>query len=766
MIPKQLQNQDFRFIILKKKKKEPIEKDWQGTNNYKHSDPKLQAHLDNGGNSGIIGGFGNLILIDADSEEINEVCKQLPNTFTIKTGSPEAYKNHYYFITGKEMKPIRLSKEKVGDIGDIRSTGQYVVAPNSIHPSGNKYEVVKDIPIAKTTIAFVESIFKDYINLISSDDNGAKIKNNFPVDTKKRLSDFTKICNVPDYVLNNKMPENISKNNKLFPYVIDVLNARDVSDSLYEKLAEVQDHNLSAVSGWVKNAKEGTLAKTSCKKMLEYLNHYAPEIVEEICGKCKLYQKAKEEVEKKKEEELKQKLFEEHKEKISKDRDVNALLQNPDIFEIIDEEFDKKITGERKSRRAIFLSCCSIWVKNIKINQNLLVSSESSVGKSFVSKRIVQIFPKELYVYRTKITPEAFTYWKQDEDWDWDGKICYLEDISQGILDAPTFKIMCSEGSIATVVIKQKAVDIEIQGSPVMLVTTASTSPNSEILNRFQIIGLDESKEQTEDITLNQALELKDEGYDEKITDSLRLLERVNVTIPFALHVHSFISQSYNWNDVRMRRDFSRLLNLIKCSASLHQKMRKRNEQDKIIATEQDYEIARECINHIETTTLKGLTHKLKKAYDFCVKEQEFTAKDIHSKHPFVSQRMWYDYLDGLCERNLLTTELRSEEESKKRITWFFVPKSTSFALPEYNELIKIKMKNKDKNQGFASIVSNASLPSNASIVSNDTKKVGTNETNETNEREISIKNKKAIDSDGLDWEDEQAMEGKFKIKK
>jgi len=716
IIPEQLQNPEFRFILLRRKDKKPMEEKWQSKNNYKFDDEKLLKHIQEGNNYGIIGGNKNLIFIDADSEEINEKCKLLPDSFKIKTGSPELYKNHYYYFSDKEMKPIRLSKDKIGDIGDVRSAGQYVVAPNSIHPSGNKYEVVNNVEINKISEEFVKSIFKDYLDPISSANNEVKKKSDYKIDTTKRLSEFTKNCKVPDYVLNNKLPDNISKNWKLFPFVIDVFNARDVSDKLYESLAEMQDHSIGAVKGWVKSAKEGTLAKTSCKKMLEYLEHYTPELIEDICRECKLYQRIKKEREKQKEEELKQKLLEEHKNKISKDENVVGILKKKDIFSLIIKEFDKKIEGEDKSKKAILLSLCSVWNKDSEVPLNTLVSSESSAGKSFICKNIIKIFPRELVEYRTKITPEAFTYWKQDEDWDWDGKICYLEDITQSILDAPTFKVMCSEGSTATIVIKQKAVDIEIRGKPVMLVTTARTNPNIEILNRFQIISLDESKEQTKAIVFRQALQKNGIKYDEKITNALRLLKRKNVYIPYAENIANFLENNYNFESIRLRRDFSRLMDLIKCSAVLHQLQRKELDTETIEATEQDYLIASEVINYIQTATFKGLTHKLKKSFDCCKKLGEFTAKEIHAHYPFVNQKMWYNYLDDLCERGMLTAELKKTDDSKKQVTYYKINEESSFTLPNYEELLR--------NITLVTLVTNDTIDTNVTI---DTKKTANN---------------------------------------
>lgn len=388
------------------------------------------------------------------------------------------------------------------------------------------------------------------------------------------------------------------------------------------------------------------------------------------------------------------------------------ILKNPKLFDNLIKELDKRIEGEEKSKKAILLSLCSVWVNGSEVPLNTLVSSESSAGKSFVCKNIIKLFPKNMVVYRTKITPEAFTYWKNGEDWSWDGKICYLEDVSQGILDSPTFKVMCSEGSTATIVIKQKAVDIDINGKPVMLVTTARTDPNTEILNRFQIISLDESKEQTRKIIFKQAKQDNLKNYDEKIIDSLKILRRKSVHIPYAEKIAEQINQKYNFENIRLRRDFPRLLELIRNSACLYQFQREVNENNEIIANEQDYAIARECINYIQTQTFKGLTHKLKKAFDCCNQLGEFTAKEIHSKFPFCSQKMWYNYLDELAERSMLTSELRKTEESKSRVTFYKVTLGENFELPEFDKL--------PQNITNLTIVSNNSINSNLTIVQKD----------------------------------------------
>jgi len=291
VIPKQLQNSDFRFLLLRPKDKKPIPEmsKWQEIN-FEYNNPVLLEHIMKGNNYAIIGGYGNLILIDCDDPTITKLCEEnLPETFTIKTGSPEAYKKHFFFIADKKIKPIRLTKEKVGDLGDVRSVGQYVVAPNCLHPKGGIYKVEKDIPIMKITEEKILNVFKDYLEK----DYSNEFKE-YPLDTKLRATPYIRECRMPDYLLNKEMPKgNTAKNWKLFRYIVDILNNRQVKQEVYQGIARKQKHSDGAIKGWVMKAKEGKLGKSSCKLMREYINNYYPELKEEICGECPLYKKIK-----------------------------------------------------------------------------------------------------------------------------------------------------------------------------------------------------------------------------------------------------------------------------------------------------------------------------------------------------------------------------------------------------------------------------------------------------------------------------------------
>lgn len=142
MLPKQLQDESLGFVKLKSKSKIPFEKEWQ-RNPYKYAEISVWAAA--GNNYGVMGGVGNLVIIDTDETELSAfVFKQLPETFTVKTLKGF----HFYYVVPVVEKKIVLSKDGK-HFGEIISHRSQVVGPNCRHPSGILYTVERDSPIHK-----------------------------------------------------------------------------------------------------------------------------------------------------------------------------------------------------------------------------------------------------------------------------------------------------------------------------------------------------------------------------------------------------------------------------------------------------------------------------------------------------------------------------------------------------------------------------------------------------------------------------------------
>lgn len=341
------------------------------------------------------------------------------------------------------------------------------------------------------------------------------------------------------------------------------------------------------------------------------------------------------------------------------------ILKDPLLFERITRgELNKKVVGEIESIQAIFLTMTGILVINHHTaSYNLRVDSNSGAGKDLITWATSELFhngePRDAelgVVRRTRISPKVFNYWhvsKTDPTWTWYGKVCYLSDVSQEVLDSDVFKLMCSEGSSVTITLEGRAVDLEVKGKPVMIITTASVNSGNEMLRRFPILSLDESKEQTEGI-MNRTAQYAEEGrgveYDPKIKGALRLLERVRVKIPFAKKLVKHFPSDH----VIMRTHFNRLLDLIKASAALHQYQRQRDKEGYLIAEGLDYDIARIAI--IKTTSNRlmiPLSQKQKRFLKVIKDEfgsEEFKVSALLEYIKFLHQSNIYEYLDKLSE--------------------------------------------------------------------------------------------------------------------
>ncbi len=105
ILPVQLQNNDFGFVKLRGKTKKPFEKDWPDK---PYTYKEIQSWVDQGNNYGVQGGYGGLVIIDADSPEIDGIVKKcFPETFTVRTSKG----HHYYFFCEGINKKIVLKKD-------------------------------------------------------------------------------------------------------------------------------------------------------------------------------------------------------------------------------------------------------------------------------------------------------------------------------------------------------------------------------------------------------------------------------------------------------------------------------------------------------------------------------------------------------------------------------------------------------------------------------------------------------------------------------
>jgi hypothetical protein len=183
-------------------RKKPEGKDWTGPNgsNYAINDPVLAGYLAEGHNYGVVCGIAGITVPDLDDparlEELG-VMRRIPKTLQVQTGRGG---RHVYFDCPELDHQIGLYDPELKDedggplhLGEIQSKGQQVVGPGSIHPNGNRYEIINDAPIMSISKADLLKIF-DGLILTGLEDpaeesearrrkaGGSSIGDNIPID--------------------------------------------------------------------------------------------------------------------------------------------------------------------------------------------------------------------------------------------------------------------------------------------------------------------------------------------------------------------------------------------------------------------------------------------------------------------------------------------------------------------------------------------------------------------------------------------------------
>ncbi|MCK4270503.1 MAG: bifunctional DNA primase/polymerase, partial [Methanogenium sp.] len=119
-----------------------------------------------GGNYGVMPA-GGICVFDADNVlalSQDPIMCQMLNTFTVKSGRTSSMGAHFYFHC-PELEPKKfILHGGGGDYGDIRGSGApfYMVGPGSIHPSGEPYTILKDVPIKNISLNDIQHFISRY----------------------------------------------------------------------------------------------------------------------------------------------------------------------------------------------------------------------------------------------------------------------------------------------------------------------------------------------------------------------------------------------------------------------------------------------------------------------------------------------------------------------------------------------------------------------------------------------------------------------------
>ncbi|MEN8184960.1 MAG: hypothetical protein ABFS46_20760, partial [Myxococcota bacterium] len=275
------------------------------------------------------------------------------------------------------------------------------------------------------------------------------------------------------------------------------------------------------------------------------------------------------------------------------------------------------------SRRMVFLAAVS---GHLRDPVHIVVHGESSGGKNTLVWTATRPLPEDRVLAVSGLSTHALEYRG--------GRIegVLFIDEAEGQRDADYgLRVAMSEGRITRLTVNRSSSgqlvgqELEIEVLASVITTTTATALHAENATRTFDVWIDESEELTALVNAAAAADAAgDTAADvseqlEIFRAAMSLLESVDVAIPYA----DRIASEFPTRPLRSRRDFRRLLTLIRAHAGLHQRQRERDDRDRVVAHVDDYAAVHPLLQAVLAPSMTGLTEK---ALAICELHQELAA--------------------------------------------------------------------------------------------------------------------------------------------
>jgi hypothetical protein len=280
--------------------------------------------------------------------------------------------------------------------------------------------------------------------------------------------------------------------------------------------------------------------------------------------------------------------------------DAQAMLQSESLLQmVIDDVASMGVAGERELVASIYL----VGVSRLLARPlAAIVQAPSSTGKSFVLEKTTKLFPPETTICATSLTPQSLFYLKPGSlvhKFIVAGERSRIEG-DEAAESTRALREMISGGRLSKLVpVKEAggmATKLIVQEGPIAFVeSTTATAIFDEDANRCLMLAADERREQTVEVIARLAASYTGaiapdvESVVNRHHAAQRMLQGKSVVIPFA----DQIASRFDSERVEARRAFPHLMSMVSASALLHQFQRRTDGADRLIASIDDYMVAR-----------------------------------------------------------------------------------------------------------------------------------------------------------------------------
>jgi hypothetical protein len=359
---------------------------------------------------------------------------------------------------------------------------------------------------------------------------------------------------------------------------------------------------------------------------------------------------------------------------------AQALLTDPDLFEkvIIDVGL-LGVAGECELTATIYL----IGTSRLLIQPlAAIIQGPSSSGKSYLIEKTAELFPPEAVIHATQMTPQALFHMRPgslvhrfvvagersraENDERAEATRALREMLSSGKL----VKLMPTkiDGRITTEQIEQ-------EGPIAYVESTTLSKVFDEDSNRCILLQTDERENQTRRIlrTLAEGRSSQERfvGKDKiiEVHHALqRALELAEIHVPYA----GVLAEHFPTRRVEARRAFKHVISTVEAIVLLHQFQRERDADGRLVATIDDYALARRLLNgpmaRLLGRRVSAAAHRL---YSTIIKHfdyrRDFTTHDVLKDAGFCQSAV-RGWLSELCDAGAI--EIVEASRGHKPTVW------------------------------------------------------------------------------------------------
>lgn len=369
---------------------------------------------------------------------------------------------------------------------------------------------------------------------------------------------------------------------------------------------------------------------------------------------------------------------------------LESLKEPKLLFNIVKEIQKEGVIGEENTILCLIAKIMLRLVENATpTSSNIIVSDETGGGKDFVVGAVCRVTtPPGRYLHRTDISDKAFDYWLPPQG-TWDGCVIHIEDPREELIQGQSLKVLASGGTHTTKVVDHKAETHEIQGKPVLIITSLSSTVQLEGMRRWDALRLDTSKTLTR-IILSEKLKQATGKNTKQPDESLRYgiqnhLKRKSVMIPFSEQLIGHLPDT-----LPMRTQADKLLDYVKASAVLHQHQRKTDEDTgHILATIDDYDFASFVFTQLKDVDACPLNKDEEELLAVLkTARSPLPVRDILSRYNRHGKTWFYDHLDDFKAKRLIQEMSEWDDASNKEITKYYLSDEyQSGSLPAVSQL-------------------------------------------------------------------------------